>query len=321
MSMKSLAESSGLTSIPSTYTFTNAFTNNINNLVFDHDHDRLEQHIPIIDFSDLIDSSNPHLRSKAIKDLGQACEHLGFFMELVGSIMEACRGFFNPNEEERKKFEGEHLMDPIRCGTSFNASADKVFFWRDFVKLFVHPDDGKQDSVICCVGAWARHGMGWCPACLSCDVLCGCAARHGMGWCPACLSDDMCGACPMCGAWLSVGTDMQAARKRLALGKCAEHVACGVGRTWSWASGARAAPDACADRCARAHMEQRLRHARADVRALARGREELARNPVCARAVGCMAGKQAGFRGLCLHATRGHHALAGLTWLSGFQQL
>ncbi|KAF3435068.1 hypothetical protein FNV43_RR22155 [Rhamnella rubrinervis] len=152
MMMKSikslLAESPNLTSIPSTYIFTqNIHDDHHHHLqasVLEHPAD--QEQIPIIDFS-LLTSSDPLQRSKAIKDLGKACEDWGFFMvinhgvaeELMDAIMEACRGFFNLSEEEKKEFEGKRMLDPIRCGTSFNPSLEKVFFWRDFLKVFVHP--------------------------------------------------------------------------------------------------------------------------------------------------------------------------------------
>ncbi|GMP46949.1 hypothetical protein CsSME_00014910 [Camellia sinensis var. sinensis] len=54
-------------------------------------------------------------------------------------MVDACNGFFDLREEEKREFEGKHVLDPIRCGTSFNSKADKVFSWRDFLKVFVHP--------------------------------------------------------------------------------------------------------------------------------------------------------------------------------------
>ncbi|KAH7518670.1 hypothetical protein FEM48_Zijuj09G0195600 [Ziziphus jujuba var. spinosa] len=141
MSVKSLAESLNLTTIPSTYTF----INNPRDLET-VDLDNPDEQIPIIDFS-LLYSSNPHQRSKVISDLGKACEDWGFFMvinhgvpkEVMDSIIEGCRGFFNLSEEEKLEFKGKQVSDPIRYGTSFHASAEEVFFWRDFLKVIVHP--------------------------------------------------------------------------------------------------------------------------------------------------------------------------------------
>lgn len=71
--VKALAESPGLTSIPSTYNFTQN----------QHDHEAVseidpEDSIPVIDFS-LLTSSSPDQRSKVIQDLGKACRDWGFF--------------------------------------------------------------------------------------------------------------------------------------------------------------------------------------------------------------------------------------------------
>ncbi|XP_020534030.1 protein DMR6-LIKE OXYGENASE 2 isoform X2 [Jatropha curcas] len=58
---------------------------------------------------------------------------------VMESIIDACDGFFNLPEEEKQEYEGKHVLDPIRCGTSFNTAVEKVFSWRDFLKVFVHP--------------------------------------------------------------------------------------------------------------------------------------------------------------------------------------
>ena len=73
-SVKSLSESSALTSIPSTYTFT---TDPNQLLAFEPQHS-----IPIIDFS-LLTSGDADQRSRAIQDLDQACLEWGFFMVIA----------------------------------------------------------------------------------------------------------------------------------------------------------------------------------------------------------------------------------------------
>ena len=55
------------------------------------------------------------------------------------AMTDACGHFFNLTEEEKREYGGKHVLDSIRCGTSINASVDKVLFWRDFLKFFVHP--------------------------------------------------------------------------------------------------------------------------------------------------------------------------------------
>ncbi|KAK9989001.1 hypothetical protein SO802_029240 [Lithocarpus litseifolius] len=139
-SIKKLAESPGLTSVPSTY----AFTNCPNDQAVSEDP---EDSIPVIDFS-LLTSGTPEQRSQVIQELGQACKDWGFFKvinhgvpeSLMEAVIEGIRGFFDLTDEEKKEFEGKNLMDPIRCGTSFNASMEKVFYWRDYLKAFVHPE-------------------------------------------------------------------------------------------------------------------------------------------------------------------------------------
>ncbi|XP_068639139.1 2-oxoglutarate-dependent dioxygenase 19-like [Aristolochia californica] len=103
--------------------------------------------IPTIDFS-LFSSGNPAQRSQVVRDLGDACREWGFFMvinhgvpeELREAMMEVCTAFFNMPEEEKREYAGKDLLDPIRCGTSFNTSVEKLSYWRDFVKMFVHPN-------------------------------------------------------------------------------------------------------------------------------------------------------------------------------------
>ncbi|WRX15632.1 Non-hem dioxygenase N-terminal domain - like 7 [Theobroma cacao] len=124
-SIKSLAELPGLTSIPPIY----IFPTNANDQPFSD----AKESIPTIDFSHLT-SNNPDERSKVLQELGEACQDWGFFMvinhgvpeSMMKAIIEACRGFFELTEEEKQEFEGKHVLDPIRCGTSFNVSVDKI---------------------------------------------------------------------------------------------------------------------------------------------------------------------------------------------------
>ncbi|KAJ8450786.1 hypothetical protein Cgig2_032411 [Carnegiea gigantea] len=102
--------------------------------------------IPVIDFS-LLQSASSDQRSKVIRDLGDACQCWGFFMVvnhgvpkiLMESMLDKCDEFFNLTPEEKLQFEGKHVLDPIRCGTSFNTSVEEVNFWRDYLKVMVHP--------------------------------------------------------------------------------------------------------------------------------------------------------------------------------------
>ncbi|KAI4296414.1 hypothetical protein L6164_036373 [Bauhinia variegata] len=139
-SVKSLAESPELTSIPPSYTFT---TNPDDEEVVDPDDDP----IPIVDYFLLV-SGIPDQRSKAIHELRKACEEWGFFIvdhhtvpnSLMEKMVHQVFAFFNLTEEEKQEYAGKNPTDPIKTGTSYNASMDKVLFWRDFLKIFVHPE-------------------------------------------------------------------------------------------------------------------------------------------------------------------------------------
>ncbi|OMO85193.1 hypothetical protein CCACVL1_10371 [Corchorus capsularis] len=99
--------------------------------------------LPTIDFSLLI-STNPEERSKAIQDLGRACQDWGFFMlinhgvpeSLFKAIMNGSAEFFDLPEEEKMQFKGKGILDPINYGS---LRVGNVSFWRDFLKVFLHP--------------------------------------------------------------------------------------------------------------------------------------------------------------------------------------
>lgn len=139
--VKVLAESLNLKSIPSNY-------------VYFKDDDAKDSaasgsdvSVPIIDIS-LLSSGTPDQRIKAVEDLGKACEDWGFFMlvhhgipeSLTKAMIDASNEFFNLPEEEKLQYETKHVLDPIRCGTSFNSVKDEIFSWRDYLKVIVHPD-------------------------------------------------------------------------------------------------------------------------------------------------------------------------------------
>ncbi|KAB2072925.1 hypothetical protein ES319_A07G050500v1 [Gossypium barbadense] len=75
--------------------------------------------IPTIDMSRL--RMNGNKRSIAIEELSEACRH---------------RGFFQSND----------VYNPVRYGTSLKNGADKVQFWRVFLKHYAHPLDAWIDS-------------------------------------------------------------------------------------------------------------------------------------------------------------------------------
>jgi hypothetical protein len=59
---------------------------------------------------------------------------------LRDEMLRGCLSFFNLTEEEKKEFSGKQLLDPISYGTSFSTNVDKAFFWRDYLKVWVHPN-------------------------------------------------------------------------------------------------------------------------------------------------------------------------------------
>lgn len=146
-SVKALTESPELTSIPPSYTYT---TNSDDEIVADPDED---DPIPIIDYSLLVNGTHDE-RAKAIHDLGKACEEWGFFMlinhyvskSIMEKMVDEVFAFFNLREEEKQEYAGKDVMDPIRYGTSSNVSMDKVLFWRDFLKIVVHPEFHSPDK-------------------------------------------------------------------------------------------------------------------------------------------------------------------------------
>lgn len=59
---------------------------------------------------------------------------------LMKMVMEKSKEFFDLREEEKKVYEENGVLDPIRYGTSFNSKKDEIFYWRDFLKVIVHPE-------------------------------------------------------------------------------------------------------------------------------------------------------------------------------------
>lgn len=59
---------------------------------------------------------------------------------LIKKVIEKSIEFFNMTVEEKKDFEVKDVFDPVRYGTSFNSKKDEIFYWRDFLKVIVHPE-------------------------------------------------------------------------------------------------------------------------------------------------------------------------------------
>lgn len=102
--------------------------------------------LPVIDFAHLQGSN----RSHALNTLAKACEEYGFFQltnhgipsEVILSMVEGSKRFFELPFEERSKYMSTDMYAPVRYGTSFNQNKDRVFCWRDFLKLSCQPLSG-----------------------------------------------------------------------------------------------------------------------------------------------------------------------------------
>ncbi|KAH0971517.1 hypothetical protein GBA52_023673 [Prunus armeniaca] len=99
--------------------------------------------LPVIDFKEL---QGPN-KAQVLKSLANACEQYGFFQlvnhgipsDVISSMIDVSTRFFELPFEERAKYMSSDMHAPVRYGTSFNQNKDKVFCWRDFLKLMCHP--------------------------------------------------------------------------------------------------------------------------------------------------------------------------------------
>ncbi|KAM0852840.1 hypothetical protein ACQ4PT_051498 [Festuca glaucescens] len=103
--------------------------------------------IPVVDL-DVFANGDADRRSEAIRHLGRACADWGFFMvinhgvpeSLQGATMDACKELFSLPTEEKAEYMEAGPMDPIRVGTGFNSAVDGARYWRDYLKMFAHPE-------------------------------------------------------------------------------------------------------------------------------------------------------------------------------------
>ncbi|KAK1386150.1 Fe2OG dioxygenase domain-containing protein [Heracleum sosnowskyi] len=104
--------------------------------------------IPVIDYSLLI-SGDHDQQTKTVSELGKACQDWGFFMvknhgiseKLYEAMFEKCEEFNSMSDDEKQEFKmKKDVMDRIKYGSSNNLSSTQVRFWRDYLKLFLHPD-------------------------------------------------------------------------------------------------------------------------------------------------------------------------------------
>ncbi|CAA0805825.1 2-oxoglutarate (2OG) and Fe(II)-dependent oxygenase superfamily protein [Striga hermonthica] len=136
--VKVVAESGGLKSVPSQFTFENEYSKGSN----------YSNSIPTLDFSHLT-SPDSDLRSKALKDLAHACQEGGFFVlinhgipeRVTKGVIEASLEFFNLPDHEKKVYKHKSPSDPIKCGSGAltTTSNHRIRHWRDFLKTYVSP--------------------------------------------------------------------------------------------------------------------------------------------------------------------------------------
>ncbi|XP_042495156.1 protein DMR6-LIKE OXYGENASE 2-like [Macadamia integrifolia] len=102
-----------------------------------------EQSIPIIDLQDL----NGPNHSKIVKEIGQACQHDGFFQvknhgipeRMIKDMLRVSKEFFKLPERERLKIYSTDPSKTVRLSTSFNVKTETVANWRDFLRLHCYP--------------------------------------------------------------------------------------------------------------------------------------------------------------------------------------
>uniref|UniRef100_A0A453JPF6 Fe2OG dioxygenase domain-containing protein n=1 Tax=Aegilops tauschii subsp. strangulata TaxID=200361 RepID=A0A453JPF6_AEGTS len=106
-----------------------------------------EDGIPVVDLAVLV-NGDARERSQAVRHLGRACQDWGFFMvtnhgvpeDLQSAMMDACKELFGLPPEQKAEFMDAGPMDPVRVGTGFNSAVDGARYWRDYVKMFAHPE-------------------------------------------------------------------------------------------------------------------------------------------------------------------------------------
>ncbi|XP_066353612.1 2-oxoglutarate-dependent dioxygenase 19-like isoform X2 [Miscanthus floridulus] len=103
--------------------------------------------IPVVDFDALVNGAAEQ-RAQAVRDVARACQDWGFFMvvnhgvpeDLKEAFMEACEGLFSSPEEEKAEYLEAGPMAPVRVGSGFYAAVDGARYWRDYFKMFAHPE-------------------------------------------------------------------------------------------------------------------------------------------------------------------------------------
>ncbi|KAL1344291.1 hypothetical protein HN51_018140 [Arachis hypogaea] len=137
-SIKAFAESNGSSPIPFTY---HSLTEPRDDVA-----DHLACSIPVIDFSHLT-SHDPQIHASTVHQLANACAQWGFFLltnhgiseKLMEEVMEKSHEFHNLPLEEKEEFADKGPLTAIRHGTSFHPQAEKLHYWRDYLKVITLP--------------------------------------------------------------------------------------------------------------------------------------------------------------------------------------
>ncbi|RWV78780.1 hypothetical protein GW17_00060196 [Ensete ventricosum] len=102
--------------------------------------------LPVVDVGQLLSPD----RASVLETLDRACKEYGFFQvvnhdvdgEAIRKMIDVGKRFFELPFEERERYMTTDVRSSVRYGTSFNQTKDRVFCWRDFLKLTCHPHDG-----------------------------------------------------------------------------------------------------------------------------------------------------------------------------------
>ncbi|WOK92784.1 protein DMR6-LIKE OXYGENASE 2 [Canna indica] len=102
--------------------------------------------LPVIDVGQLL---SPADHARVLRTVDKACREYGFFQvvnhsidgEVIRRMIDVGKRFFELPFEERARYMATDMSSAVRYGTSFNQTKDRVFCWRDFLKLSCHPLD------------------------------------------------------------------------------------------------------------------------------------------------------------------------------------
>ncbi|XP_074585681.1 putative 2-oxoglutarate-dependent dioxygenase SLC1 [Curcuma longa] len=138
--VRHLCENVGITRVPSKYIFPFPDRPQITS-----SEQKPKLKLPVIDIGELLSAD----RTRVLETLDRACKEYGFFQvvnhgidnEVIQRMINAGKQFFELPFEERSKYSTTNTSSPVRYGTSFSEIKDKVFCWRDFLKLTCHSLD------------------------------------------------------------------------------------------------------------------------------------------------------------------------------------